>query len=1040
MNLTYTRPGELRKPDVDVLPDGRIRITRYIAAGHGDRDYSEVTETVGTSDKGLATALLVKKGMARVEGKDAIVKTYEVLDASTETLVGLPDIQYSESGQKTMIYDYVQMSTGTYTPGTIGTTSAPGDATCILRTEQVEDDGTTRQIRRTFINKGLLQQSDETRNNGALLLKTFVYLNDAPTPNPPTGYTLINQRTENPNGLETTTYVYAKGNGQIGREDSIRNNGALLVATIRYLSTPSVTANPITTPSGYVLVSEGYADQDGYKIWTASYAQGIGEIGQEDESRNNGALLVRTIRYLSAPSIVVNPITTPVGYVSVSESYSDQEGHKLWTASYAQGNGQISQEDSTRNNGALLIRTIRYLSAPSVSTSPISTPLAYTLISESVSDQEGHRVWTSSFAKGNGEISRDTRYSQSTNQGTTGATVVTIRYLSLTSVATNPITPPAGTVLINEQKDDQDGYLVWTASYAKGTGTVSSSTETKNAGRLIVYRITSLGTAPSAPSATIGGTVTLISDSSRNDSGFVVYDRVWAEGIGEISRDTRYIQSSDQGSTGATVISIRYISDQSTTTNPITTPTGTVLINEDKVNQDGYLIWSASYAKGVGTVASSSDTRNGGRLVIYRRTALGAVPSTPSSTIGGAVTLISDTSRNDSGYVVYERTWAEGVGEVSRDTRYSQSSNQGTTGVTVISVRYLSSLSTTINPISAPAGTVLVAEDKTDQDGYRIWSSTFAKGSGEVINDVETKNGGRLKIYHKVALGSAPTAPSSTIGGTVVSIAQNSRNDSGYVIYDYTWAEGIGIVGQRIQYRDGGLRLVNRDIFVAQGSTDYSAYAPAGIEVDSSYSESDGVRRYSITCIQSNSGGDPTIGSALQFSTKVPFTYPGRAKAYYSSFFTGSYNFHRAYDVFMSPPVQSLVDSTTNIYYTATSGAASTSYNLWNPTEWATMRAKWIGWADSPRSKVEGLRGYIAANSGESGNSTSATDRSVLGDRVFANTEFQITLSGGPSDPGGTTQTLSIDKVPAFTSTSGTQYYRVTEVYAYIPPQPALPV
>ena len=81
MNLTYTRPGELRKPDVEVLPDGRIRITRYIAAGIGDRDYSEVTESVGTTDRGLSTALLVNRGMARIEGKDAIVKTYEVRNA-----------------------------------------------------------------------------------------------------------------------------------------------------------------------------------------------------------------------------------------------------------------------------------------------------------------------------------------------------------------------------------------------------------------------------------------------------------------------------------------------------------------------------------------------------------------------------------------------------------------------------------------------------------------------------------------------------------------------------------------------------------------------------------------------------------------------------------------------------------------------------------------------------------------------------------------------------------------------------------------------
>jgi hypothetical protein len=852
MNLTYTRPGELRKPDIEVLPDGRIRITRYIAAGHGDRDYSEVTEAVGTADLGLATALLVRKGMAQINGKDAIVKTYEVRNASSETLVGLPDIQYTESGQKTMIYDYIQMSSGTYTPGTIGSTSAPDDATCILRTEQVEDDGTTRQIRRVFINKGLLQQSDETRNNGALLLKTFVYLNDAPTPNPPTGYTLVSQRTENPNGLETTTYTYAKGNG---------------------------------------------------------------------------------------------------------------------------------------------------------------------------------------------EVSRETRYVQSTDQGATGATVITIRHLTASSVTTNPIATPVGTVLISEEKSDQDGYRVWIATYAKGSGTVSSSTDTREDGKLVIYRKAALGVAPTAPTATIGGTVTLISDTSRNDSGYVVYERTWAEGNGEVSRDTRYVQSSDQGTTGATVITVRHLTANSVTTNPVTTPAGTVLISEQKDDQDGYRIWNVTYAKGTGTVASSTDTREGGKLIIYRKTSLGTAPSAPSPTIAGTVTLISDTSRNDSGYVVYERTWAEGIGEIGRDVRYAQSSDQGTTGTTVITVRHITATSVTTNPISTPAGTVLISEAKEDQDGYRAWTAVYAKGTGLVVNDVDIRNSGKLKVYHRVSLGSAPATPTATIGGTVNVVTQNFRKDSGYDIYDYVWAEGIGIVSERIQYRDGGIRLFNRDIFLAQGGTDYSAYTPTyGIEVDKSFTEGEGIRRYSVTWIQSNSGGNPLAVPVLQFVSKVPFTYPGRARAYYAPFTVGSYTSHKAYDVFMSPPVQALIDATTIVYYKATNTAPTPNYTLWNPTEWATMYAKWIGWSNSPRSSVKGLTGYIKVNAGLSGTSSaSGTDTSVLGDRVYASTDWSITLSGGPTDPSNFTLTLNIDQVPAFTKTDGTQYYRVTEVYATIPAYPALP-
>ena len=851
MNLTYTRPGELRKPDVEVLPDGRIRITRYIAAGHGDRDYSEVTESVGTADSGLATALLVKKGMAQINGKDAIVKTYEVRNASSETLVGLPDVQYTESGQKTMVYDYIQMSSGTYTPGTIGSTQAPGDATCILRTEQTEDDGTTRQIRRVFINKGLLQQVDETKNNGALLLKTFVYLNDAPVPNPPTGYTLISQRTENPNGLETTTYVYAKGSGQISQDDTTSNNGALLRRTIRHITAPSA-VNPIATPSGYTLVEQAYQDSDGHRIWTASYAKGTGEIAREIDYNNSGdqgttGITRTTIRYLVVPSATVQP-TTLAGSVEVGRSVLDVDGHGIWPTTWAKGTGQISYE---------------------------------------------------------------ARYSQSTDQGTTGVTVITIRHLTAISVNVNPISTPAGTALISEEKSDNDGYRVWTAIYAKGTGTVSSTTDTREGGKLIIYRKSSIGVAPTAPTATIGGTVTLISDSSRNDSGYVVYERTWAEGNGEISRDIRYTQSLDQG--------------------------------------------------------------------------------------------------------VFN-------------------------GATIITIKHLTAISVTANPTTAP-GYVLISEDKSDQDGYRVWTVVYAKGIGLVVDDKDLKNGGKLIIYHKVGLGSAPSAPVASLGGTVVSINQNKRNDNGYEIYDYTWAEGVGIVSEKIQYRDGGLRLLNRDILTASGTGYSAAFVPLyGIEVDSSFVELDGVRRYSVTWIQTNSGGDPLAGITTQFNSMVPFTYPGRAKAYYLSFGTPTYTSHRAYDVFLSPPVQCLVEATTIVYYKVTNGIPSTSFTLWNPKEWATMYAKWVAWSDSPRSKVEGLRGYIKVNNGLNDSSTSATDRSVFGDRVYANTDFSIVLSGGPSDPGGTTVTLSVEQVPAFVKTDGTQYYRVTEVYATIPARSALPV
>ena len=521
MNLTYTRPGELRKPDVEVLPDGRIRITRYIAAGHGDRDLSEVTESVGTADKGVATALLVKRGMAQVSGKDAIVKTYEVINPTSETQVGLPDVQYTESGQKTMVYDFVQMSSGTYVPGVIGTTTAPGDATCVLRTEQVEDDGTTRQIRRIFINKGLLQQSDETKNNGALSLKTFVYLNDAPVPNPPTGYTLISQQTQNPNGLETTTYVYARGSGEISRDIEYSNSG-----------------NQGTTG------------------------------------------ITRTvIRYLVVPGASVQP-TTLAGSVEVARS---------------------------------------------------------------LQDSDGHRIWTTAWASGTGEISRETRYGQSSDEGTTGTTVISIRHLTATSIVVNPITAPVGTVLVAIESATQNGYKIWSGTYAKGTGVVLTDTQIREGGKLYLYRKTSLGAVPSTPaSSIIGGTVQLLSSTVREDSGFQVYEYAWAEGLGEISRqiETRF--------NGAqTVTNIRHLTNLATTTQP--TSAAGVIVSQVYTNEEGYRAWTVTWSSVTTTTINTATVGQDDGSIVTTVTAVSQTGATPSGPAG--TYLVRLTEEKGSGVV-----------------------------------------------------------------------------------------------------------------------------------------------------------------------------------------------------------------------------------------------------------------------------------------------------------------------------------------------------------------------------------------------------
>lgn len=921
MNITYTRPGELRKPDIDVLPDGRIRITRYVAAGHGDRDNGEVTEAIGTQDSGLTTALLVKRNMGLENGKPAIIKTYEVRSASAETQVGLPDVSYGDNGLRTVVQDFVQMSTGTYTPGTVGTSTAPTDGGCVLQQEQMQDDGTTRQIRRVYISKGLISQSDETKNNGALLLKTLVYLNDAPDPNPPTGYTLVSTQVASPNGLETTTYTFARGTGKISQDDETKNNGALLIRTIRQLSIPSVSTNPISTPSGYTLVSENYAEQDGYRIWSASYAKGTGQISQDDETKNNGALLVRTIRYLSVPSVSSNPIGTPSGYTLVSENYAEQDGHKVWSASYAKGTGQISQDDETRNNGSLLIRSIRFLTIPSISSNPISTPAGYTLVSQNYAEQDGYRIWTASYANGTGKISQD---DQTRNNGS--LLVSSIRYLSTPSVSSNPITTPSGYTLTSQSYADQDGHRVWTASYAQGTG--------------------------------------------------------------QINLDTRFSQSTDGGTTGVTVYSISYLSTPSVSSNPITTPASTVKIVENYQDQDGYRIWNATYAKGAGVINVSTDTRSGGKLIAYHKVGLGSVPSTPSATIGGVVSLISSDSRNSDGYVVYDYRWVEAYGVIHKVTR---DVGNGLRMETWTSFGQTSYDSAYMQPIG-----VLMSRDFELNDGYVTW----------------------VVVCMQNSLGQAPTSTGSVISLELIN--PGGLSYSSVPAIQFTGGGGSGATATAIL--SGG--FVIGATVVLQGSNYTSPPTVSVYPYDANAP--------TFLAILSN--------NVLRREKYYNFTYPGRAQVV--GITNPSDANYASLDVQLSPPIEALILGTEETtYYANDAYLSNLPYAVWNPREWSTTFAQYIDTSNHGVSRIEGLRGYRTIGGVSTGTVFSPSNgrASVLGQSIIDGKTGYLKVFGGPDAPDNNTYVLDVQSDLAFTAYDGTQYFRRIVGYATIPPQAAMP-
>jgi hypothetical protein len=564
-----------------------------------------------------------------------------------------------------------------------------------------------------------------------------------------------------------------------------------------------------------------------------------GTISQTDETRNNGALLIRTIRTAhTAPG-------TPVGYTIIRIDNDNPSGFDTFTYTFAKGTGIVFQQDSTKNDDKLLLRTIRYLTVPGTLNTKGSNPTpaqsGYTLVDESYEEADGHRIWTTNYAAGSGEISNNVDWSQGATQGaeTVGVTKTTIRYLTALDATMLPATL-SGSVLIGADYTEADGYRIWTTTWAKGVGEVSRSDETRNNGKLLLATITHL-TAP-----------------------------------GE--------------------------------SDPVATLSGYVRISVTTQKADGHWIWRATFAAGDGEISRSTDLGQNG------------------------------------------------------------TTEDGTLGVTRLAIEHLTSPAASEPTWGSVSGYIKLSVRSVERDGHMVWTGGFAKGVGEVTSRVRARQDGLREQ-------------------TIISL------------------------GTRV--------------------------APDGIVIEDSSQTSDGFIIYTVTAMQEGDGGATPTSATVEFERYVPFTYPGRAKTY-----SATVNGRTFIDVFRSPPVTTDVKATITVSYTTTNTLGTIS-DYWNPKEWATLRAAWVGYNDEPFNQVSALTGYRSVSTTPveaTASSSPPSDLSCMGNPVFGGAKANVVCTGGPADPGGDTFTLDATIEPAFTSTAGVVYYRKTIVTATIPAQAALPV
>lgn len=392
----------------------------------------------------------------------------------------------------------------------------------------------------------------------------------------------------------------------------------------------------------------------------------INQFGHQEIEFNYAQLASGTATY-SVPGVSVGP--SPFSNCVLRDQVDTNDGTlRLIKRTYLSA-GVLSNTEELRFGGKLKIRTIRSLNEIP------ATPSGYTLVTTGTEYTEGLPIFVYGFAAAGGGdgtggvISQEIEYIQSSDTGTTGVTITTIRYLTDLTIDTNPITPPAGTVLVSIDYEDEAGFRQWTGKFAKGTG--------------------------------------------------------------EVARSISYGQSINEGTIGTTTYDITHLTASTISSNPISTPSGTVLIAIDHSESNGWRVWRGRYSKGTGLVLDESTIIESAALVTYHRVALGAAPSAPAATIGGTVTLFEDSVTNSDGYQIFSRRWAEGDGQSSIST---QGQSDGALIYTVVTQSAAAS-----TPAYPGSGTAyLVALDQKADGGYFTNRATYHKPPATVTLSQQT--------------------------------------------------------------------------------------------------------------------------------------------------------------------------------------------------------------------------------------------------------------------------------------------------------------
>jgi hypothetical protein len=652
---------------------------------------------------------------------------------------------------------------------------------------------------------GQIGTSSEEKYNGDLLLTTKTCLNEVPSSNG----ALIRQSINETDYGTVYTYTFAEGSGEIGKTVEKKYNDKLILTTRTSL-------NEVPNGSG-ALINSSVQDTDYGAIYTYTYAEGEGEIGSSTENKYNNQLTLTTLTSL-------NIVPTHAGEIVNSREQSTDYG-VIYTYTFAEGEGEIGSREVKKYDDKLTLTTKTSLN--------IAPDESGALISSDIQSTDYGEIYTYTFAEGEGEIGKtiENKYDDK---------------LTLTTITSLEEVPDESGTLIKENRQDSDYGIIYTYTFAEGSGEIGRSEVKKYNDKLTLITVTSLDEVPDEDGA-------LINSSFQDTDYGKIYTYTFADGEGEIGKsiENKY----DNKLTLTTVTSLNEVPDEDG-----------YLVRSSQSSNDYGIIYAYTYADGEGQIGLVETEKYGGKLQIRTETYLNQPnPDPPSDFI-----LINTDSRDGDFGIIVIYTYAKGAGQISYNTENRPDGSNVKTYVYLGLEEKPDELSGT--------DYYLLEESVQASEGYDIHTYYLYKKPADYTVDVETSwnrpanlGWNREEGFHIDQVGTMD--PISALA----TVTFSDQAPSGIALSDLS----VGAVARESVKYDDGTRLVRSTAF---SNTYYGGQGGVGGAIQGG----DYLGEPIINGVVSTSGQELPQGQVTLGWESVPYFYAGGTTIWKTTHTTGT--------------------------------------------------------------------------------------------------------------------------------------------------------